>query len=572
MDVIDDEGRLFGTVNVIDALVVLLVAAVVIAGAVFVLSPGPDEDTRYATVDLGAQPSFIVDDLSEGDVMEVEGHGDNLTITDVHLGPAAGDDAQVIVRVEITGETVEVGEDRWQFQFAGEPLRSGQELTLEMLEYEATGQVTAIGTDDPTLSTTETDVFAVTTVSGEVADNMQVGDAYTVNGIEIGTIEHLQIYPTNGTQQTALLGLQLSTHDRAGTTYFGDTAVRIGGSVPFESGAYELSAEILNPSSADLVTTETAVVIETTVPASIAEEIQPGDSYDVAGVGVAEIEEVHRFPTNDPDDVLVRLGVTYTTFQDGDTIRFGDREIRTGAALPFETGDYDLNGEIIQRGTHAVETTSHTVVIESTVPNAVADRLTVGDTFELAGTEVSRIEEVTIYPTTDRDTKRVFLGLELTTEVRDDRLVFGETALRDGETVAFRTSSYALSGEIIDPDGIAEPGEPTTTEVTLKKTGVHPDRGDRIVPGLVEELNDEVLAEVTAVEREPAEVILESEDGEIFRRDHPVNEDLKITADLQTRETPTQLRFHGEEIREGDTIVLDLGRMTIQVELIEIHD
>jgi hypothetical protein len=36
MEVIDEEGRLFGAVNVVDALVVLLVLAVVVAGAALV--------------------------------------------------------------------------------------------------------------------------------------------------------------------------------------------------------------------------------------------------------------------------------------------------------------------------------------------------------------------------------------------------------------------------------------------------------------------------------------------------------------------------------------------------------
>lgn len=470
MDVIDDEGRLFGTVNVIDALVLLLVAAVVIAGAVFVLSPGPDEDTRYATVDLGTQPSYIVADLSEGDVMEVEGHSDNLTITDIYLGPAAGDDAHVIARVEITGETVEVSEDRWQFHFAGEPFRSGQELTLEMLEYQATGQVTAIGTDDPTLSTTETDVFAVATVSGEVAANLERGDAYTVNGEAVATIEELQLYPSNASQQRVLLGLSLATHERNGVDYFGSEPLRIG------------------------------------------------------------------------------------------------------SGIDFETGGYGLNAEVLDLGTTSLDTEQTPVLIEATVSNAVADRVSEGDAYRISGEEIARIESVNAYPTADRDRTLLVLGLELETVIRGEETIFGDRAVRDGVSIPFRTPEYELAGQIVDPHSAAEPGEPTTTEVTLKKTNVHPDRGDRIHPGMTEAIDGVELAELTAVDREPAEVILESEDGDIFRRDHPVNEDLTITAELETRETPTQMRFHGEEIREGDTIVLDLGRLTIQVELIEIHD
>ena len=49
MELIDERGRLFGRVNVVDALVVLLVAAVVVAGVALVAggSEGRIETTRY---------------------------------------------------------------------------------------------------------------------------------------------------------------------------------------------------------------------------------------------------------------------------------------------------------------------------------------------------------------------------------------------------------------------------------------------------------------------------------------------------------------------------------------------
>ncbi|MGM0718641.1 MAG: DUF4330 family protein, partial [Halobacteriota archaeon] len=71
MNVIDDEGRLFGVINVIDVLVVLFVVAVVVAGAALVFSddpePEPNVETTYATLDLGTHLDAIVEELNEGD-------------------------------------------------------------------------------------------------------------------------------------------------------------------------------------------------------------------------------------------------------------------------------------------------------------------------------------------------------------------------------------------------------------------------------------------------------------------------------------------------------------------------
>ena len=107
---IDDEGRIFGLVNIVDVLVVLFVAAVVVAGAALVLSddpepepePEPELETTYATLDLGTQSEAIVEELNEGDTYEPNDL-DTLTITDLHFTPE-GDQIRAIARVELEGE------------------------------------------------------------------------------------------------------------------------------------------------------------------------------------------------------------------------------------------------------------------------------------------------------------------------------------------------------------------------------------------------------------------------------------------------------------------------------------
>lgn len=568
MEILDDSGRLFGTVNVIDALVILLVGAVLLAGAVFVLADDPgDPNVRYATVDLGEQPDYVVSQLAPDDVMEPEGTHDNITVTDTHVGP----DGHLLMRVAVQGEIVEVADDRFQFHFAGEPFRSGQALTFETVDYEVEGTVTALAAEDDTIPATDTSVVTMSHISEDTAQNLDVGDTYTVEGTDIATIESKLIYP--GEDETvALLGLSLDTYTRSGTPHFGNEAVRSGATIPFETADYALETDVRQRGSYDIATDTTEVVLETTVSASEAESITTGDTYTVAGESVAEITDVARFPTDDPDTVHVRIGAEYTTYEDSGSIYFGDQNVRTGESLPFVTDAYELEADITQRGSADITRTTQSVVIDTTIANAEADRLEEGDTFSLAGDTVAEIGSVTLYPTADRNEKRAILGIDLEAEQRDDRRYFGEQELRDGTAIPFRTAGYDLTGDIIDPDGTDEPGELTTTEVTLTKEDVRPSRADRIQSGMTETLRGTDLATITDRAEEPSEVIIESDDGDIFAREHPSNLDLTLTADLQTRETTTDLRFHGDAIREGDSITLDLGRLTIEVEVAEIHD
>jgi len=73
MPVLDDEGRLFGAVNVVDALVVLFVLAVAVAGVALVTGAGdgtadPEPETRTVVVQTGAQPDYVVEAIEEGAV------------------------------------------------------------------------------------------------------------------------------------------------------------------------------------------------------------------------------------------------------------------------------------------------------------------------------------------------------------------------------------------------------------------------------------------------------------------------------------------------------------------------
>jgi len=109
MEILDEKGRLFGAVNVVDALVVLLVLAVVAAGAALVLGGNdstPDDSdeldlaSTHATLDMGTQPEYIVAQLNEGDTYSPGGN-DNLTVTDVHLEPRSNGDAAALLRVRL---------------------------------------------------------------------------------------------------------------------------------------------------------------------------------------------------------------------------------------------------------------------------------------------------------------------------------------------------------------------------------------------------------------------------------------------------------------------------------------
>ena len=153
VEVLDEEGNLFGVVNVIDALVVLLVVAVLVAGASLVLgtdSTGPDKkaiDVEYKSENLRPH---VVDAISEGTVTsgdDIQIHDKSVSASQVVTRDQAGN---LSVRQHPINQTVtlrlglNVTEQDGEYVYDEQPLEIGTELTLDLGETTVTGEVVAI--------------------------------------------------------------------------------------------------------------------------------------------------------------------------------------------------------------------------------------------------------------------------------------------------------------------------------------------------------------------------------------------------------------------------------------------
>jgi hypothetical protein len=162
MDLIDDKGRLFGTVNIIDALAVLLVLAVAAAGAAFVLgadgqptTPGqaaPDNRQTQTTVTFeitGVQP-YVADAIPEGPIdtdriAAVENK--SVRPTEVIVTDRNGTlherqhPRNRTVTLAVSLNTTATEDDTL---FADEPLEVGRRLTLDFGPVSVKGTVTTV--------------------------------------------------------------------------------------------------------------------------------------------------------------------------------------------------------------------------------------------------------------------------------------------------------------------------------------------------------------------------------------------------------------------------------------------
>jgi len=154
MNLIDDKGRFFGTVNIIDALAVLLILAVVGSGAAFVLGTdeqptNQSEDTTVTFEVTGVQP-YVADAIPEGSI-ESESitavKNKSVRPTEVVVEDQNGGlherthPQEKTVALQVTLNTTTTDED---VLFQNEPLEVGRELTLDFGPVTVKGTVTSL--------------------------------------------------------------------------------------------------------------------------------------------------------------------------------------------------------------------------------------------------------------------------------------------------------------------------------------------------------------------------------------------------------------------------------------------
>jgi hypothetical protein len=367
MELLDERGRLFGLINVIDLLAVLFALAVVVAGVALVLSddssPKPETDTRYVTLELGNQPTYVTERISAGDRSDVDGAPDNLTITDVYVTPSGGQSSSVTVRARMTGQLQENGET---FTFAGNPLLLGRQLTVETDEYRVSGTVTAVQRDGDSLPISTTDVLLTTTLPADIAETISAGDRYRVDGQTLATVESTTVYPANDPSNRRVhLGLSLRTLTRHGEPRFGGQAVGLGESLSVRLGQYDVNGQITQLGRTSLpgdVTSTTVVMELSDVPPERAANVRAGVTETIGDTQYAEVTDVRSEPsevvlTSDdgnislrehPRNVDVSVTVDLRTRETDSGLTFHGQPLRLNDQIALEFRFVTLRGTVIE--------------------------------------------------------------------------------------------------------------------------------------------------------------------------------------------------------------------------------
>jgi hypothetical protein len=247
MGIVDEEGRLFGVVNVIDLAVVAVVVVTLVAGAAFVLTSEPEPtEQRYVTVVLDERPGGSVPTLDDDTVAMPDGSvelgGIEGRITDTYVAPTGDRGFVTVARisVNVSGSLASETTERRLVTDSGTYL-VGQEVGLALDGADYTGTVHAVDRSGADLPVRTVNATVVARLPPAVADRVGVGDVQRVAGREVARVTAVDRQPTNDARTHVEATVSLRVFVSGDGPRYGTQHVRPGAEVTVAPAGYEFT-------------------------------------------------------------------------------------------------------------------------------------------------------------------------------------------------------------------------------------------------------------------------------------------------------------------------------------------
>lgn len=305
------------------------------------------------------------------------------------------------------------------------------------------------------------------------------------------------------------------------------------------------------------------------IPADVAETIEPGEDLRIAGGGRATITDryVLRRP-NGTSFVVVRAALPGRV-RNGSFAPHGGPIPVTGTASPVGAS-HEVSATILalDRSGERLQTARTPLVLEATVPTAVANRLRANTTDPGDTVRGGTVESVTVFPAADPRERRIRLGVRLRTLVTGAGPEFAGRPVRVGRTLSLETEIATVNATVLARGTLVPPGERETVTVRLAWHDVDPAVAEDVTVGSTERIGGSVSARVLDRRVTSETIVVRTDNGTLVAREHPRRRTVYLTVALRARRTDDGLVFHGRRLLVGRPVVLDFGTVSLVASLL----
>jgi len=241
MKIIDEHGNLFGLVNTVDALTVLVVLTVLTAGATLVLSGSTDESEptepeplRYATVSYTTPLSSDATALDTGTTISVAGGDETFQVEDVYRS-FSNSSAHVVARVSYRGTPVA----------NGNRIYGGDTVEMTTNSYRFRGEVLSVNETATEIHQTRVPVVVRATVDDAVAQAVTSGQQVTIQNQTVARIQSVTRGSTSGNQREVRVRVEVVARYQGQAPTFGGKRLRLGRPISIVTDTFIIRGSVI---------------------------------------------------------------------------------------------------------------------------------------------------------------------------------------------------------------------------------------------------------------------------------------------------------------------------------------
>lgn len=224
MDIIDEKGRVFGVINLVDFLVVLFILAIAIAGVTAVLDeqnpPSKPEQTHYATLSFSAPLESNVTQIETGEPILPTPAGTPITATDIYRAFERDGDVHFVVRGSYDGRLTRT-RDR---------LYGGDTIPVVVGKYRVEAAVLSINQTNASIETRTVPLVLAFNASAPVKRSLNAGQKIRADNQTVATIRSIDIRQSSQ-EGPSFIGVELRARGVNGIPMYAGHPLRLNTSV-----------------------------------------------------------------------------------------------------------------------------------------------------------------------------------------------------------------------------------------------------------------------------------------------------------------------------------------------------
>lgn len=377
MNFIDDKGRIFGRINILDFLILLFIVIVLIIGMKFLFFQ--PKKTIYVSLQL-CEKDYSIKNC--GNIQYFIDSGINIGDKAISLGKSVGEIVDVdvtdsFIRTNLENERslkkdvlvelkITATEKSDGLYFKNQQLKINSPLLFETFNAEMVGIVTRISNEAINISRfyQEKNISLIfDDVSPETASFLKKGSKEVYNGLTLAEVADFEIFPGLGASRNVLIKARILVRFQDGDLWYKNDKVKVGNSINLELENIALTGRIFSIEAGARTSSLPKIVYVTAYEVRdwIADKVNVGDiEKKSSGEIMAEVleksvEAAEMQVVSDSGEVYrktspifkdVKLKIRIQADKVGNELMFHNNPVRAGEDISFNLLNTDISGQI----------------------------------------------------------------------------------------------------------------------------------------------------------------------------------------------------------------------------------